>query len=353
MKTSFIKTSKPYQVLMGEGLLDQAGPLCRDTAEKCRICIVSDENVHRLYTDRTESSLHASGFDVYKVTFPAGEATKSMDSVKKLLSCLASAEFTRSDILLALGGGVIGDLTGFTAAIYLRGIEYIQAPTTFLAAADASVGGKTAVDLPEGKNLAGAFWQPSLVIFDTETTDTLTHDCLLDGLAEALKCGVIADPELFGFIRDSDTGWTKTFIERCVSDAVRVKQSLVEQDEKDTGQRQLLNFGHTFAHAIEKCSSYSITHGHAVALGMAAAAKASRDLGWSQEDCYGPLVQILSKYGFPSACPYNADTLLEAAMKDKKRTGGKIRIVVPLRIGECALREIPVPELGSFFRKGL
>ncbi|HPR23945.1 MAG TPA: 3-dehydroquinate synthase [Bacillota bacterium] len=353
MNNIIIKTGIPYQVIMEEDSLEKVGFFASDITEPCRICIISDDNVHSLYTPLVESSLKNAGFDVYKIVFPAGEATKDLGSVKKILEYLADENFTRSDVLMALGGGVIGDLTGFAASVFLRGIKYINVPTSFLAAADSSVGGKTGVNLSAGKNLAGTFWQPSLVIYDPKTVKTLSPASFLDGLAESIKCAFIADASLFGFIDLSDMNNETKFVERCVTDSVKVKQFFVENDEYDKGRRQLLNFGHTAGHAIEKLSGFRESHGHAVAQGMVIAARASYNKGWSREDCCSPLIEVLNKYGLSSSCSYSAAELAAAALKDKKRLGNEINLVIPLEIGECALMRLPSHELQNFFEAGL
>jgi len=348
-----INTSAPYHVLIEKGILPRSGELCGRISGEAKICIVSDSTVHEKFGDTVSTSFEKAGFETHKVVFPPGEKTKSLDSLGKLLEYLAEAQFTRSDMLVALGGGVIGDLTGFAAAAYMRGIRFIQIPTTLLAAVDASVGGKTAIDLAAGKNLAGAFHQPSLVIFDPQTVTELPDEQMLDGLAEVIKSGVISDADLFDYVAHADDPHLDDFIMNITEAALRVKRDLVESDEHDTGQRQLLNLGHTMAHAIEKLSGYETPHGHAVAIGMRAMAQASFVAGWSQTDCFTPIDKVLKKYGFPLEIPYTPKQLAEAALKDKKRKGGTITIVIPLDIGECALLDIPVGQLEDVFTKGL
>ena len=200
------------------------------------------------------TSLAAAGFEMHKYVFPGGEDCKNMETIEELLEFLAAKRFSRTDVLLALGGGIVGDVTGFAAATYLRGVEFIQVPTTLLAIVDSSVGGKTGVNLKAGKNLAGTFWQPSLVLFDPEVLGTLSYDITLDGIAEAIKAGVIADPLILDSIKMKRTLDDPDFLMNLASLAIEVKRKVVEEDERDNGSRQLLNFGHTLAHAIEKCS---------------------------------------------------------------------------------------------------
>ncbi|MGI6721184.1 MAG: 3-dehydroquinate synthase [Anaerovoracaceae bacterium] len=348
-----IRLSRQYDVLMDDDLLDFCGSIIKEVTGPCRICMVTDSTVNELFSERVEHSLLAAGFEVHKAVFAPGEGTKSIESLGQLLEFLAEREFTRSDVLAALGGGVIGDLTGFAAATYLRGIRFIQIPTTLLAAVDASVGGKTAINLKAGKNLAGAFWQPSLVLFDPETLSQLPNHIFLDGLAEVIKSGAIMDQELFTYVSRAEEPDFTRFVKHCVMASIKVKRTLVEGDERDTGQRQLLNFGHTAGHAIEKCSEYRISHGHAVAIGMLIAARASWKMAWSRYDCSMPIRNVLLKYNYPIDCGFSAGQLTEAALRDKKRKGDTMNLVIPLKIGECALMEIPVSALGEFISAGM
>lgn len=350
-----INASRTYDVLTAPGLISQSGQLVRQAlGDKVnKLCIVTDDNVSPLYRQPLKDSLKAAGFEVISFVFPHGEAYKSMATVSRLLEFLADHHLTRSDALIALGGGITGDVTGYAAASYLRGIQFVQVPTTLLAAVDSSVGGKTGVNLKAGKNLAGAFWQPSLVIFDTDTISTLSYDLLLDGAAEAIKAGVIADRELFDYIKHTGDLTSPEVITTLSSRAIRIKQAVVEADERDTGVRQLLNLGHTIGHAIEKCSNFGISHGHAVAMGMDIVSRACRAIGWSQEDCHTPIREALEKFRFPLDCPYTAEQLTEAALKDKKRMGDTITLVVPVELGNCQLVTMPVDKLESFIQKGL
>lgn len=355
MEKITITASKTYDVLTDFGLLSRAGALIRETlgSKTKKICIVTDHQVDALYSEKLADSLAAAGFETVKFVFPAGEASKSLETLSELLEFLAENQLTRSDALAALGGGVTGDLTGFAAASYLRGIPFIQLPTTLLAAVDSSVGGKTGVNLKAGKNLAGAFWQPSLVLFDLDTMKSLSQDLLLDGAAEAIKAGAIADRELLSYAAEAENLADPETIRHLSSQAIIIKREVVQADERDTGVRQLLNFGHTTGHAIEKCSGFTISHGHAVAIGMLIAARASQKLGWSEEDC-GPLMEnILTRFSYPLDCPYSASQLTAAALNDKKRQGDTITLVIPARPGECRLKKIPVTQLEEFIKAGL
>lgn len=355
MQKITINASRTYDVLMAPGLISQAGQLIRQAlGEKTKkLCIVTDDNVSPLYRNPLKKSLQDAGFQVVSFVFPHGEEHKSMATVSRLLEFLADKQLTRSDALVALGGGITGDLTGYAAASYLRGIQFIQIPTTLLAAVDSSVGGKTGVNLKSGKNLAGAFWQPSLVLFDIDTIKTLSYDLVLDGAAEAIKAGIIADRDLFDYIDNTDDLTAPEVITTLSSRAITIKQAVVEADERDTGVRQLLNLGHTIGHAIEKCSNFEISHGHAVAMGIVIIARACQKKGWSEEDCLTPILKAFNKFRFPLEHQYTAAQLTQAALNDKKRTGDTITLVVPVKLGDCQLTKLPVTGLEDFIQGGL
>lgn len=353
-----VTASRTYQVLMAQGLLSQAGVRIGEVMKTRKkrpekICIVTDDIVHDFYCREVQDALQTQGYETSVFVFPHGEHSKTLKTLSDLLEFLAEQQFTRSDMLVALGGGITGDLTGFAAASYLRGIEFVQIPTTLLAAVDSSVGGKTGVNLKAGKNLAGAFWQPSLVLFDPDTMQTLSPALLRDGIAEAIKAGAIADAELFTMISQCETINAPEMLTTLAARAVKIKRAVVEEDERDTGARQLLNFGHTIGHAIEKCSSFEISHGHAVAMGMGIVSKAAFAMGWSREDCFTPIRKALRQFHFPLDCPYSASQLTEAARKDKKRLGDTITLVIPQTLGTCILKQIPIEELEHFITIGL
>lgn len=342
---------------MERGALGKAGEYIGKSNGR-KVCIITDDNVDKFYGQPEHSlwgSLTSAGFDVYKYVFPGGEDHKNMSTVAGILEFLAEQSFTRSDLLLALGGGITGDITGFTAATYLRGIEFIQVPTSFLAVVDSSVGGKTGVNLSSGKNLAGAFHQPSLVLFDPDVLDTLSDELKLDGMAEAIKAGIIADPQILTMIDSSADELLddNDLLTEIAAKAVKVKRTIVEEDERESGKRALLNLGHTAAHAIEKCSAYGISHGHAVAMGMAMISAAAAAESLCEKACHEEIVSILRQAGFALTCPYSAKELTSAALHDKKRRGDSITLVIPEAAGSCRLKKIPVGELEAFFEKGL
>ncbi len=325
-----------------------------------RIFLLTDETVNELYGDTFLDALGPLQKDSVRFIVPPGETSKSLDNFSCGLEQLAKNGFTRSDVLIALGGGVIGDLGGFLAATYLRGIRYIQVPTTLLACVDSSVGGKTAIDLAAGKNLAGAFHQPALVVIHEGFLYTLSEEILLDGLAEAIKCGVIGDAPLLEDLESLLAGpavWKRLrspeMLTRVITAAIGLKQKLVEEDERDNGARQLLNFGHTIGHAVEGASDYEVTHGHAVASGMYLCAKAASALGWSEEDVGTRLGSLLFALGYRLVYPYDADTLYTYTMKDKKRSADTINLVIPIRAGRCELKRLPVADLKGFLETAL
>lgn len=339
-----------------------AGDTSGTSGGRRKLCIVTDKNVAPLYgTEDGElwRSLTGAGFELYRFVFEGGEKTKTLATLSEILNFLADSRFTRSDMLVALGGGIVGDVTGFAAASYLRGVEYIQIPTTLLATVDSSVGGKTGVNLSAGKNLAGAFWQPSLVMFDPNVLRTLSYDTTLDGIAEAVKAGFIGDCGITDDVSahvPADKSFSEQdidFLTKLAAKAVKVKRAVVEEDERESGRRQLLNFGHTIAHAIEKCSDYSVSHGHAVAIGMTIVSAAADSLGWTEEKCTDRLLLILDQFRFPLQCPYSPEELTAAALQDKKIRGDSITLVIPENHGSCALKTIPTGELQQFITCGL
>jgi len=303
-----------------------------------------------LYLNRVKDSLERAGFRVHSFVFPAGEDQKNGGTYLKLLEFLAARRLTRADGLIALGGGVVGDLAGFAAATFLRGIGFLQLPTTLLAAVDSSVGGKTAIDLTNGKNLAGAFYQPQAVLCDLDTLDTLPAEVFADGCAEVIKYGMIGDPALLARLETVDfRADPEELVARCVAQ----KRDLVEQDEFDTGARQLLNLGHTLGHGVEACSGYTVSHGRAVAIGMTLVTRAAVAFGRCPAEVLPRLRRLLERYGLPDATAYSAQALYEKTLSDKKRSGDTISLVVPIAWGASQLVRIPVSELPAWIERGL
>jgi 3-dehydroquinate synthase len=350
MTTVTVKASHTYEVKIGRGLLDTLGQETASLIKGRSAAIVSDSNVAPLYLHRARVNLEEAGFRVCEFVFPAGEGSKNGQTYLKLLEFLAKRQITRSDCLVALGGGVVGDLTGFAAASFLRGVAFVQVPTTLLAAVDASVGGKTAIDLEAGKNLAGAFYQPRSVLCDLDTLDTLSPETFADGCAEVIKYGMIGDPDLLALLAQRDF---RADPEEIVARCVAMKRDLVEADEFDTGARQLLNLGHTVGHGIEACSGYGLSHGKAVAIGMAIVTRAAVSLGKCPAEALPNLLALLEKYHLPSTTTYSAQALYEKTLSDKKRAGNSLHLVVPIAWGKSELQTIPVADLLPWIQKGL
>lgn len=351
MQTIHINTRPEYDVSIGPGLLNRCGELVLSAlSAPCKVAVITDSNVAPLYLPRVEASLRSAGFAVCTHIFPAGEAQKNLSTLSEVLEFLADSQLTRSDCVAALGGGVTGDMAGFAAGCYLRGVRYVQLPTTLLSAVDSSVGGKTAVDLRGGKNLAGLFLQPAAVVCDTDCLQTLPSLERADGAAEAIKTGVLCDETLFRlFDADDLTADIGQIVGRCIA----FKGSVVEQDELDNSLRRTLNLGHTAGHAIEKCSGYTLHHGHAVAVGLAIIARAAEALNWAEEPCAARICAVLKRNHLPTGTEFSPAALAQAALADKKRRGDTIALVIPRKIGACEMRSVPVTELETIFAAGM
>lgn len=350
MKTVQVNASKSYQVLIGSGLLSALGNHIKQVIGICKAAIVSDSNVYPLYGQRAAQSLELAGFDVIHFVFPAGESSKNGETYLQLLNFLAENHLTRTDCLIALGGGVVGDLTGFAAATYLRGIAYIQVPTTLLAAVDSSVGGKTAIDLAAGKNLCGAFYQPSLVLCDTDTLNTLPEEIYRDGCAEVIKYGILYDEELFDLLAQAGTSFPR---EEVIARCVEMKRDVVSEDEFDRGARQKLNLGHTIGHGVEAHSQFQISHGKAVAIGMAIVSRAAAARGLCPESVSSRICHAIRQFRLPTITNFSAQQLFSAALSDKKRSGSTVNLIIPADIGNCIISPTPVSDLQSFIEAGL
>ena len=350
MTTIEVNASKCYPVEIGSGLLALIGPRVAALGKVNKVCIVSDSTVWPLYGPAVDASLYAAGIETCAFVFPAGESSKNGETFLELLNFLAENQLTRTDALVALGGGVVGDLTGFAAACFLRGIRFVQVPTTLLAAVDSSVGGKTAIDLPAGKNLAGAFCQPSLVVCDIDCLNTLPEDIFRDGCAEVIKTAILFDEPLFlELVRDGLNFDRERVIAACVAH----KRDVVVADEFDRGERQLLNLGHTFGHAVEKMSNFTLSHGKAVAIGTAMAARAAVATGITDQGTASRIMWLLERFGLPIFTNHTAADLAGAALSDKKRAGDTINLILPKAVGHCILSPTPVSGLESIIQAGL
>jgi 3-dehydroquinate synthase len=349
-----VNASKNYDIFIGDGLLAQAG---EKIAEVCRgefALLVTDDVVNALYGDAVEQSLQKQGYKTGRFVFPNGEQSKNLETYTSLLTALSKTNMSRSDVLVALGGGVTGDMAGFAAATYLRGIKFAQIPTTLLAMVDSSVGGKTAVDLPSGKNQVGAFYQPDIVLCDYSTLQTLPEEFFIDGCAEVIKHGVILSEELFNLlkepIRQQMLPQMRPQLEDIITRNVTIKSNIVMQDEKDTGIRQILNFGHTIGHGIEKHSGYRVSHGKAVAIGMVVASRGAWRTGLCSEECHLEIAGMVRSYGLPDKTDLTPEKLIEAAFFDKKRSGKNISLIVPEKIGKCVIKSFSMEELEEFIK---
>ena len=350
METITVNASRTYQVQVGAGLLARTGELSAPLIQGRDAVIVSDSNVWPRYGRTVAGSLVQAGFRVREFVFPAGEASKNPQVLLELLTFLARHELTRSDAVFALGGGVTGDMAGLAAALYLRGIACVQLPTSLLSMVDSSVGGKTAVDLPEGKNLVGTFTQPHLVLCDTQALDTLSPAVLAEGWAEIIKYGMIRSRELLDFLREKPAGENLDWV---IAQCLTIKRDVVAADERDNAVRQVLNFGHTIGHAIERCGHYTIYHGEGVAMGMAIMTRACVKQGRCPAECWTVLEELLDKYHLPKTCDMDPADLLAAARADKKRRGNAITLIQPERLGNCVLYKTDYDELARVLEVGM
>ena len=348
-RTIRVNAGGGYDVVIAPGLLREAGTRIRAACRGEKLCLVTDDRVAALYADTVEASARGAGFQTERFVFPQGEASKTPETWLRLSRFLAEKELGGTDAVVALGGGVTGDLAGFAAASYRRGIGFVQMPTTLLAAVDSSVGGKTAVDLPEGKNLLGAFYQPRLVLCDTDSFRTLERNTRRDGCAEIIKYAMLRGEPLLERLRDPANADGEDVIARCVE----IKSEIVERDERDRGERKLLNFGHTVGHAVELMSGFSVTHGCAVAIGMAAVTRACAKRGLCSAETAETLLDLLRLYGLPTGTEVTAGELAKAMRSDKKRAGDTIDLILPKRVGHCEIVPTPIAELESFVEDGL
>ena len=345
MKTVEVDAAVRYNIVIDKGILPKSGDMIKEVTSAERVAVINDDTVDKLYSDVVMKSLSDAGFETFKFVFPHGEKSKNISTFSSILEFLAESGLTRTDALVALG-----DVAGFAAASYLRGIDFIQIPTTLLACVDSSVGGKTAIDLKAGKNLAGAFYQPKLVIADFETLSTLTDGIFADGMAEVIKYGVIFDKAFFEFLRDNEA---KDNLEYVITRCVELKRDIVNADEKEKGVRALLNFGHTVGHAIEKCSGYKIPHGSAVAVGMVIISRAAYKCSFCGENYADIIASLNKKYSLPVSTDFSANELSSAAMADKKRAGDKIKLIIPEALGNCVIKSVPTSELKKIIGEGL
>ena len=350
MRKITVSGNNGYEILISSGILNKVGELVRGVSKAKKAMILSDSNVMPLYGEKVKNSLEASGFEVFSFAFSAGEASKTLDTVSEMIKALCQAQMTRSDIVVALGGGVTGDMAGFASAIYLRGIDFVQIPTTLLSQVDSSVGGKTGCDLAFGKNLVGAFHNPRLVIIDPDTLKTLPDRYKNDGMGEIIKCGCIRSKSLFEKLENCNS--FDDILTDAVYECVDIKRTIVENDFTEKGERMLLNFGHTLAHAIEKHYDFKgIAHGEAVGIGMLEITRASEKTLDTCEGCADRIENLLKKFGLPTSCDVKAEKLTDIMLHDKKRRGNTLNLVLLKTIGESFVKALPTEEIAAFFRR--
>ena len=337
---------REYEIHIAEGLLDRAESMITQVFQGEKIAVVTDSNVEPLYGEQVQDSLEAAGFSVKQIVVPAGETSKSKEQLFYLYEEMLNFGLTRTDLVVALGGGVVGDLAGYAAASLLRGIPFVQIPTTLLAQVDSSVGGKVAIDLPSGKNLVGAFYQPKMVLIDPMCLKTLTDRVLADGMAEVIKYGAIRDLSLFEKLERIETK-QELFakIGEIVYTCCDIKRQVVEADEYDTGERMILNFGHTFGHAIEKEYHYeTYTHGEAVGIGMLMACEYGEKHGITEAGTAKRMEKMLKQFHLPVRAAMEPESIRAAMAVDKKGEGSKINLILLKQLGEVTIVKIKKAE---------
>lgn len=335
------------EIYIENGLLSKVGELTKTVLKGKKIALISDTNVYPLYGENIKTQLENEGYKVFTYIFKAGEASKNTRELIKIVEFMAENELTREDGAVALGGGVCGDMVGFAASVFLRGIKFVQIPTSLLAQVDSSVGGKTAVDLPQGKNLCGAFHQPSLVIIDPDVLKTLSHHFFSDGMGEVIKYGCIKSASLFEKLESGDV---KDNLTEIITECVSIKRQVVENDEKEHGERALLNFGHTCGHAIEKLWNFeTVSHGEAVAIGMVMITRAGENLGITEKGTTDRLIKVLEKNDLKISDTHTDKEIISAMNGDKKRTGTGIKFVMINKIGSSFINPIKYEDINKTF----
>ena len=346
MKSLRVNTGRPYDILIEKGIIPNCGEEIAKVSKAERIAVISDTNVFPIYGDTVVKSCEKAGFKVFSFTFEAGEKSKKLSTVAQMYDFLAESRITRSDLIVALGGGVTGDMAGFAAASYLRGIDFVQIPTSLLSQVHSSVGGKTGVDISSGKNLVGAFWQPILVLIDSNTLSTLPPLYIDDGMGEVIKYGCIKDKELFETLESNNA---MDIIDDIIYNCVSIKRNVVSRDELDKGERALLNFGHTIGHALEKLNNFStLSHGQGVAVGMVMITKASEKAGITPKGTAERIEALCKKYNLPVSGNKGYSQIADAARSDKKTSGDCITLVLLNSIGDSFTKKIPVDTLADF-----
>lgn len=342
-----VKASVPYDVLIGNGLLAQSGQMIVDHAKKYRkVCVVTDDTVEKLYGDTVLESLKDAGMAPVLYAISHGEKSKCFSVLEDIYDFLTENQLTRTDLILALGGGVVGDMTGFAAATYLRGVDYIQIPTTLIAQTDSSVGGKTAVNTARGKNLVGAFYQPKLVICDIDTLNSLESSVFNEAMAEVVKYALLSGEELFSLL---EQGNLNSHLKEIVTKCIEIKAKIVCGDEFDRGERMLLNLGHTIGHAVENSSGYTVSHGAGVAIGMAVILRACAAHGLMASNDLNRFNRLLDVLSLPDHYDgASIQELVKIASSDKKKTGSVLHVILCRGIGNCEIQEFTMEKFQQF-----
>ncbi len=335
---------RSYPIHIGSGLLPKLGEYLKAQLRSLRYAVVSDDNVAALYGQSVLDSLKSAGLSGELFTFPAGESSKRLATVEELARAMTLSGFDRGNVIIALGGGVSGDMAGFLAAIYMRGIPFVQVPTSLLAQVDSSVGGKTGVDLAEGKNLLGTFYQPKLVLIDTEVLRTLPTDQLLSGMGEVIKYGVSLDASLFHYLdqhREELLALDEACLNYVITRCCDLKARVVEEDEREGGLRRVLNFGHTIGHAVEAAANFSLLHGFAVSVGMVAIAAVSARCGYAPPDLEAEIARLLAAFGLPTSIPagLSRERISAFMQADKKNMGRRLFFVLPTELGKVMVTD--------------
>ncbi len=348
MRTVAVNASKNYKVYIEKGILSNCGSIVRSACKGSCAVIISDSNVAPLYADVVKDSLVTQNFKVSLFVIEAGEASKTPENLVKAADFCIEQGLTRSDVIVALGGGVVTDLAGLCGALYQRGVAVVQIPTSLLAMTDSSVGGKTAVNLSRGKNMLGAFYQPSAVICDSDVLSTLPHEEFANGMAEVIKYGVLRG----GKLRDMLASHISFRMDELIEECVRIKRDYVCEDEFDKGARQFLNLGHTVGHAVERVSNFAVSHGSAVSIGLCIVARACKEMGMCTEETALEIEELCIKYGLPISCDYGYNELYEASLSDKKREGDEISLVLVKDFDNCCLHKAKKDFLREIIEKG-
>ena len=335
-----------YPIYIERGILDQAAEKISEVYQGKKVMIISDDQVYSYYGEKLKTIL-SEKYECYECVIPHGEQSKSIHTLPGVYSELLKAKLSRTDLIVALGGGVVGDLAGFVAATYLRGIKFVQIPTSILAQVDSSVGGKTGVDTKYGKNLVGAFYQPKIVIIDPETLDTLSSHYFADGMGEVIKYGCIRSEELFSTLETCDINES---IEDIIIECLKIKRDVVNEDERESGIRMILNFGHTAGHSIEKLSNFSLSHGECVAKGMVMITKASEKLGLSEKGTTARIENLCTKYSLNTDIPFDTFEIGENAKNDKKGSDNNLSVILTDKIGSCFIHTIDKNEFANFLK---